>query len=81
MPSLQVREMPAALYGALAAEAAREHRSMARQALVAIQRGMEVREDGRARRRRIVREIAADPISNASQFASPTELIREDRSR
>jgi hypothetical protein len=73
--------MPAALYGALAEEAAREHRSMARQALVAIQRGMEVREDGRTRRRRIAREIEADPIPNANRFVAPAELIREDRSR
>lgn len=73
--------MPAEVYDALASEAAREHRSLARQAVVALQRGMAVPEEPRARRRALLAEIAADPADGTVRLASAAALMREDRGR
>lgn len=73
--------MPAEVYDALASEAAREHRSLARQALVAIRRGMAVPEDPRIRRRRVLAEVAADPMDGALRLPGAAALMREDRER
>jgi hypothetical protein len=82
MPNLQVREVPAAVYGALAEASRQEHRSLAQQTLVTLERGLGLAEDPRERRRRLVRSIRESPAADAVEaLPSPVELVREDRNR
>ena len=82
MPSLQVREMPTALYRALQESAKREHRSIAQQAIVTLSRGMNLTSNMNQHRRSLL-----DAIKKASvrppdlELSPPEELINEDRNR
>ena len=82
MPSLQVREMPTVLYGALQRTAKREHRSLAQQAVVSLARGLDLDEDQQARRRELLDDIRKGAIC-ASDDVLPeaADLVREDRDR
>ena len=82
MPSLQVREMPERVYRRLASEAKRQHRSLAQQAIVSLEVGLELQPDPVARRRRVLQEVMDDPaLGNSAQLPTPAQLIREDRDR
>jgi hypothetical protein len=81
MATLQVRGVPAAVYGALAEASKQEHRSLAQQALVVLERGLGLAEDPVKRRQRVLRMIAETPIGEGKSLPAPVELIREDRSR
>jgi hypothetical protein len=81
MPTLQVREVPAAVYGALSEAASAQHRSLAQQALVTLERGLELSGDRKLRRERLIETIAGRESADHSQFADPVDLIREDRGR
>jgi len=81
MPTLQVREVPAAVYGALSEAASAQHRSLAQQALVTLERGLELSGDRKLRRQRLIESIAAQQTADHSQLADPVALIREDRGR
>jgi len=80
MPSLQVREMPAVLYGTLQEHAKREHRSLAQQAVVTLARGMDLIENPAERRREILRRIKASAIVSA-ELPDAAEMVKEDRAR
>lgn len=81
MPSLQIRELPEALYRILSAKARRERRSLAQQAVVELERMADV--DARDRRLRALAElrehITGDGELRVSR--SPVEVLREDRER
>ncbi len=79
MPSLQVREMPDALYGTLQEHARREHRSLAQQAVVTLARGMDL-ENPVERRRELLKRIKAGAAVSA-ELPDAADLVREDRSR
>lgn len=79
MPSLQVRDLPEAVYHSLCAEAALEHRSIAQQAVAVLARGLQIEADQRQRRKQLLARIQAG--TTARQLPDPTELIREDRER
>ena len=81
MPSLQVREVPAAVYGALTEASRQEHRSLTQQALVTLQRGLGFAEDSVQRRRRVIQEIAETQVPRADELPDPVKLLREDRER
>jgi hypothetical protein len=81
MATLQVREVPTAVYGALAEASKQEHRSLAQQALVALERGLGLAEDPVKRRQRVLRTIADTPIGEGKSLPDPVDLVREDRSR
>lgn len=82
MPSLQVRDMPEELYRQLQRNAKREHRSISQQAIITIQKGLELREDSKTRRRELIEQILRDGIGfNTDKLQDPTKLIREDRNR
>jgi len=81
MPSLQVREVPEAVYGALSEASRREHRSLSQQALVTLERGLGLREESPLRRKRLLEAIADTPISAAEALPDPVDMIREDRNR
>ena len=82
MPSLQVRELPEHIYQKLVAEAEREHRSLAQQAVAVLARGLGVELDPKERRRKLLERIEKNPIKyDPKKLGNTAELIREDRDR
>lgn len=82
MPSLQVREMPTVLYGALQRAAQREHRSLTQQAVVSLSRGLDLNQDQQDRRRELLADIQKEFVASPElKLADPVDLIREDRGR
>ena len=80
MPSLQVRDLPEELYRQLTYLAARDHRSLAQEAVHLLEQGIRIRLDGRTRRR-ILLESYKGPGVDTSDWPDPADLIREDRDR
>jgi plasmid stability protein len=81
MASLQIRDMPPDVYGALAARAKAENRSMAQQAIVELRRLPElaVRE---TRKQALAELRERRRQSGLRELSIPAEqLIREDRER
>ncbi len=81
MPSLQIRNLPDDIYEALRVRAAREHRSVAQQAIMELRKMPEVE---RRDRRQAVLERARKRLQEEgprSLPVSPEELVREDRER
>ncbi len=81
MPTLQVREVPAALYGALSEAASTQHRSLAQQTIVTLERGLELSDDRKLRRRRLIEGLATRETPDCSKLPDPASLVREDRGR
>lgn len=81
MPSLQVREVPDAIYGALVEASKRDHRSLTQQALLTLEKGLGFSENPRNRRRRLIERIAETPVEGADKLPDPVDLLREDRNR
>ena len=81
MPSLQVREVPTALYGSLCEASKQEHRSLAQQTIVTLERGLGFEEDPVQRRGRLIRQISEQTRAELPQLPDPVDLVREDRER
>lgn len=81
MPSIQIRNVPAEIYEALALRAREEKRSLAQQALTELGRISERGTHGR--RKRILRQIRRDLEERKPRDLdiAPETLIREDRDR
>jgi hypothetical protein len=77
MPTFQIREMPEDLYQRIAANARREHRSLAQQAVIELRRA-QGGADGSARRA-MVAHLRAEDRRLPATAAPPEDLIREDR--
>ena len=81
MPSLQIRDLPDAIYRVLSLKARRERRSLARQAVIELERMSDIEiQDRRLQalsdlRERIQRE------GETQVSISPAEIVREDRER
>jgi hypothetical protein len=82
MPSLQVREIPEHIYQRLHAEAKKEHRSFARQAVATLAKGLDLSEQPKERRSRLIQRIMEEPLLfDTSRLDDPVKVIREDRDR
>ena len=82
MPSLQIRGLPEPLYNRLSQVAESSRRSLAQQIIITLQKGLGIKENARARRERLVSEMAESPLlEDAEKFRDPAEIIREDRQR
>ena len=82
MPSLQVRDLPEAIYHKLQMDARREQRSLSQQAMVTLKKGLEIDENPQDRRRKLVERLLSDPTSfPTDEWKDPVNLIREDRER
>ena len=81
MPNLQVREVPAHVYGQLKEQAAKEHRSLAQQTLITIERGLETTGDAKERRRTVLARIGSRHHANTVALPDPVGMVREDRRR
>jgi len=81
MPLLQVRDMPEDLYEKLTYVAAKENRSIAQETIVLLRKALNLQEERKFRRVRLLEEIKSNKIKNADNFPNPANLIREDRDR
>ena len=82
MPALQIRDLPDHIYKRLAEEAERERRSLAQQAIVVLNRGLNVDlTEHKERVRRILDESRKIDPSIMENMPSSVDLIREDRDR
>lgn len=82
MPTLQIRDLPESLYAQLRRRAEDERRSLAQEAVVALERGLRAGHPGaQSRRQAALAEAAADPIALPPSLPDPAALIREDRAR
>lgn len=82
MPSLQVRDVPEALYRKLQMEARRKHRSVAQQAIVTLSQVLDAGDDPKDRRRKLMDRIRSESWGpEAERLQDPAVLVREDRER
>jgi len=82
MPSLQVRDLPEAIYRKLADRAQREHRTLSQQATVLLEKALETSPSPRERRQRLLKELRERPLIESWEGLVPPEtLVREDRER
>jgi len=79
MAILQVRDMPPALLGKLRLAAEREHRSLSRQAVAALEQALEGPISPKDRRRALLAQ-ASSPAAG-TVVPGPVALVREDRAR
>ncbi|MEM6628831.1 MAG: hypothetical protein AAF694_04125 [Bacteroidota bacterium] len=80
MPSLQVRNVPEALYQALKAAAKRERRSINQQAIVALEKGLEDQAELNLHRKKILDKIESEKERWKDwNSLDIVKLIREDR--
>jgi len=81
MPTLQVRDLPEPLYRLLKERAQREHRSLAGQAIVELERTLIG--SGTCRRREMLDRIREHLVTRGEIAVkrAPEELVREDRER
>lgn len=82
MPSLQIRELPEPIYRKLRLNAQKDHRSLSQQAIITLQKGLEIKDDLRERRRQLITKALERKLPfSVNQLDSPVKLIREDRQR
>ncbi len=82
MPSLQVRELPENIYRLLQDKAAKEHRSLAQEAIVTLAQGLKASLSQKNRRVELLQNIADNPAVDQAVLAiDPVTLLREDRER
>lgn len=85
MPSLQVRKLPDNVYQLLREKAIKEHRSLAREAVVTLAKGLETSVTNKDRRKKLIKSIADHPCLSGNDKGStpldPVPLVREDRER
>lgn len=81
MPLIQVRDVPDHIYRRLAEEAEKERRSLAQQVVAVLARGLQVEQDAKARRQKVLRAIHETDQAKTGRLSDPARLIREDRRR
>lgn len=81
MPLLQVRDLPEDLYESLTRVAHSENRSIAQETIVLLRSALGQREERKARRAKILKEIDALEVPDTGDSPDPALLIREDRDR
>lgn len=80
MKSLQVRELPDHIYARLKQDAREQHRSLAQQAIITLEKGLGREEDNRERRRKLFAGFKRVPAKGVTP-QEIVEWIREDRER
>ena len=82
MPSLQVRDLPEHLYRKLVEKAASEHRSIAQETVVLLEKALEMETKRKTARRILIERILrTPPPADPQKIPDPVELLREDRGR
>jgi hypothetical protein len=74
--------LPEATYRKLVERARKERRSLSQQAMVLLERALDASTEPRERRRLLLKELAARPLTqDPKAWPSPEQTIREDRER
>lgn len=81
MPSLHIRELPENIYRLLRERARKEGRSLAREAIVTLARGLNAPLSPKGRRAELLERIAAARFGSPAHGPDPVALVREDRDR
>jgi plasmid stability protein len=81
VPSLQVRDLPEHLYRKLVEKAASEHRSIAQETVVLLEKALEMETEKKAVRQQLLERILKKPPADPKIIPDPVDLIREDRRR
>ena len=81
MASLQIRDMPEDLYESLKLKAAKDHRSLAQQAVILLSEALKAGRPGSSRRMEALEKIRSNKVKTKSKDISIVELIQEDRGR
>ena len=82
MPSIDLRDVPDDVYGALQQKAAAEQLTVEQEAIRVLAEALKVPPvDNRERRRRLFESIDRLNLPATSQWPDPVDLIREDRDR
>lgn len=81
MASLQVRDLPEGIYAKLSIQAELEHRSLAQEAVVVLERGLGVKQDSSLARRHLLEEIRGNSSGAGNKLPAPQDLVAEDRAR
>lgn len=82
MPSLQVRDLPDSIYFKLKQQAQNGHRSLARQAVITLAKGLDVSTVASIRRKNALARLAEPSEAvNENNLPDPLFLIRADRER
>jgi len=81
MPSLQVRDLPEHIYRRILERAAAEHRSIAQEAIVLLEKALDMETKKKNKRRQLIERILQTPPADPKKVPNPVGLIREDRSR
>ncbi len=79
MPMIQVRDVSEHMYRLLVQQAKRERRSLSRQVVTVLSRGLQVEADSKARRSALIDALSSAPPIRG--LTDPVRLIREDRRR
>ena len=79
MALLQVRDFPDDLYKEYAAYARNENRSIAQQTIYLIRKELGATETNKSRRRRLLDNAAANPLTLSSEAKDPADIVNEDR--
>lgn len=81
MPLLQVRDLPEELYKRLSMVAKSEHRSIAQETIVLLQKALGLEQERISRRKAVVDRITKAGLGRGRQFTDAVGLIREERDR
>ncbi|GHV92053.1 hypothetical protein AGMMS50268_25560 [Spirochaetia bacterium] len=81
MPLLQVRDCPEDIYEKINMFAKKEHRTIAQQTIVLLEKAFGQEESNKERVRRILEEIKNTEVPEAAKAVDYVKLIREDRNR
>jgi hypothetical protein len=81
MPLLQVRNFPEGLYTQIGMAAEREHRTIAQQTIVLLEKSLGQAESNKERRNRALEESRSRIIPEAAKAIDVAKLVREDRER
>jgi hypothetical protein len=82
MPLLQIRDCPEDIYNRLSIVARKEHRTIAQQTLVFLEKSLGQEQSNIERRRALIEKIqATDDVSEEARAVDPVKWIREDRNR
>jgi plasmid stability protein len=81
VPSLQVRNLPEHIYRRIAERASTEHRSIARETVVLLEKALNMETEKKTARQELIDRILKKPPANPKKIPDPVDLIREDRRR
>jgi plasmid stability protein len=82
VPALQVRDLPDHLYRKLVEKAAAEHRSIAQETVVLLEKALEMETRKKTTRRMLIEKILrTPPLVDPLKIPASAELLREDRER